>query len=329
MYLPSITGQTNRIDDLKNCNDKVYELERENKQLRDTIINLYDRIRELEVQSKNGGITNSSPPNTARDFVKPLPPSPNGGIMTSTGVSSLRREIDEELTANPNTLPKPFRLFGKHFNTYVVDLYDSSQIAVEFFWKDPHEGKFHTFSRIKDRYPQKNFLMLTNGGMFNKQVAPQGLYVENGQEIKPLDRRRNRYGNFYMQPNGIFLIDQGGVPHIVRTEEYKSVRSNVKYATQSGPMLLHEGKINRLFRKGSSNERIRSGVGIIGQNRIVFVISKEPVCFYDFAAVFRDVFGCNDALFLDGQISKMYCPDLELYNPSFGNFGVMIGVIQK
>jgi uncharacterized protein YigE (DUF2233 family) len=47
---------------------------------------------------------------------------------------------------------------------------------------------------------------------------------------------------------------------------------------------------------------------VISPNHIVFVISREPVTFYELASFFQTTLGCTDALYLDGEISKFY-PD--------------------
>ena len=48
-------------------------------------------------------------------------------------------------------------------------------------------------------------LMATNAGMYKRDNQPQGLYIENGKTITPLDLSK-RGGNFYLKPNGVFFI---------------------------------------------------------------------------------------------------------------------------
>ena len=61
----------------------------------------------------------------------------------------------------------------------------------------------------------------------------------------------------------------------------------IKYATQSGPMLVIDGQIHAAFKEGSSNLNIRNGVGILHDNRVVFAMSKKEINFYDFAKYFQ------------------------------------------
>ncbi|MEO1653305.1 MAG: phosphodiester glycosidase family protein, partial [Bacteroidota bacterium] len=81
------------------------------------------------------------------------------------------------------------------------------------------------------------------------------------------------------------------------------------------------------FTPGSHNKYIRSGVGVISPNQIVFIISRQPVNFYDFARIFRDYFKCKNALYLDGAISKMFLPEIGRFDLG-GEFGPMIGIIK-
>jgi uncharacterized protein YigE (DUF2233 family) len=79
--------------------------------------------------------------------------------------------------------------------------------------------------------------------------------------------------------------------------------------------------------KGSTNLNIRNGVGILPNNNIVFAMSKKEINFYDFAAYFQKL-GCKNALYLDGFVSRTYLPEKHWLQED-GNFGVMIGVIEK
>ena len=99
-------------------------------------------------------------------------------------------------------------------------------------------------------------------------------------------------------------------------------------ATQSGPMLIINGKHHPKFNHGSKSKKLRSGVGILPNGNIVFIISeKAHTNFFQFATIFKDIFGCNDALFLDGAISEMYIKDI--HNCKNNNFGPIIYVTKK
>lgn len=164
---------------------------------------------------------------------------------------------------------------------------------------------------------------VTNGGMYLKNGEPQGLYVENGKKLTDIDSNAEGYGNFYLVPNGVFWMSDSKAFVTETTEFLKLNPKGVRFATQSGPMLIKDGKMHPAFNQGSSNRNIRSGVGITPEGQVVFAISKYPVNFYDFASLFKDKYGCRNALYLDGAISQMYLPELNRMD-SGGNFGVMI-----
>jgi uncharacterized protein YigE (DUF2233 family) len=60
----------------------------------------------------------------------------------------------------------------------------------------------------------------------------------------------------------------------------------------------------------------------------VIVISNTPVNLYDFAILFRDYLTCDNALYLDGVISKVYVPKLNRVEEE-GNFAALFGVIKN
>ena len=130
-----------------------------------------------------------------------------------------------------------------------------------------------------------------NGGMYLKDKSPQGLYIENGVMKSKVDTIRNAYGNFYLQPNGIFFISPILILELfVKTQDF--INEEIKYATQSGPLLVIDGKIHSKFRKGSSNLNIRNGVGILPNGNVIFAMSKNKVNLFDFATYFKSK-GCK------------------------------------
>jgi uncharacterized protein YigE (DUF2233 family) len=170
----------------------------------------------------------------------------------------------------------------------------------------------------------QELLFAMNAGMYQRDRNPQGLYIENGKTIKSLDTLQDGYGNFYLQPNGIFFIknDSAGVlPSTLFSQK------NIKptWATQSGPMLLINEKVHPIFKEGSTNLNIRNGVGVISPHEIVFVISQKEVNLFDFAMLFKEKLNCKNALYLDGFVSRAYIPTLDRKDLD-GDFGVMIGI---
>ena len=146
--------------------------------------------------------------------------------------------------------------------------------------------------------------MITNAGIYEKRNSPCGLHIENGKKLLPLNLK-NAPGNFYLKPNGVFLI-QDGKAQIMESHNYAKANLKPELAIQSGPLLLQNGKIHPKFNKDSKSKLLRSGLGINKNNEVVFTITSkgEQVNLYAFASLFKAL-GCTDALFLDGVISQM------------------------
>jgi len=247
------------------------------------------------------------------------------------------KESNKPTPEDPNTSTSenhPYSIQGSTqvfretaFDTYIADL-EKDHIA--FFLKDEKGENISSIHNLDLQLQQgeKSLLFATNGGMFTPTHEPVGLYIEEGKVIEPINLKKEK-GNFFMQPNGVFGISKKGTAHILQSKSCnKQWQSELDYATQSGPMLLINGKINGHFGEKSPNKLIRSGVGIIDTQTVVFAISNEPVNFYDFASFFRQNYGCQNALYLDGVVSEMYLPELGRYD-STGRFGVMIGIEGK
>jgi uncharacterized protein YigE (DUF2233 family) len=218
---------------------------------------------------------------------------------------------------------------GVRFDCFVVDC---KSATVDFFWnKNDHKQPPWSISRLHKEQKNKGKILVfaANGGMFAPDYAPKGLYIESGKLLFPLDTVSKGYGNFYLQPNGVFYVDSAGQPGIITTASFKArPPAGIRIATQSGPVLLIDGKINENFTKGSPNLNIRNGVGIIDSSTLVFIISNQGVNFYDFASLFKDMFKCKNALYLDGAISESFIPGIA--RPEDGrNLGPIIGVLKK
>jgi len=198
---------------------------------------------------------------------------------------------------------------------------------VELFWKAEDGNIFRNFDSLDQWLAatrQQQLIFAMNGGMYMEDNSPLGLYIEHGKTLRKLNKA-NGHGNFYMKPNGVFYITSKGTAHIKPREDFKA--SDVKFATQSGPMVLVNGEINATLNKGSANVNIRNGVGILPNGDCIFMMSRSLINFYDFALFFKEQ-GCKNALYLDGVISQTYLPE-QSYTRKGGNFGVIIGVTKK
>ena len=204
---------------------------------------------------------------------------------------------------------------------------DPSSQKIQLYWKNDEGETIGNFQKLKSfvEAKQEHLLFAMNGGMYKKDNSPVGLYIEKNKTLSPLDTMKGN-GNFYLQPNGVFYITNENKAVVCKTSDFKPGKK-IKYATQSGPLLLIDGEIHPAFKKESGNMNIRNAVGILPDNRVIFAISKTEINFYNFAMYFKKR-GCKNALYLDGYVSRIYLPGK---NPvSAGeNFGVMIGVTRE
>lgn len=144
-----------------------------------------------------------------------------------------------------------------------------------------------------------------NAGMYHEGLGPVGLLVEDGRELHPLETA-NGEGNFYLKPNGVFFIDDAGKAGVMETGAYAASGAKPLYATQSGPMLVIGNNIHPLFLDDGTSRYVRNGVGVDGEGRSVFAISKTAVSLGKFARFFRNGLMTPNALFLDGGISVLW-----------------------
>jgi uncharacterized protein YigE (DUF2233 family) len=199
--------------------------------------------------------------------------------------------------------------------SYTVCSFDPSKDDLRTFWHNNQGTPYRTFSALaedlKDKGKSLHFAM--NGGMYQVDLRPVGLYVENGRVLTPANTvtrtgAPSQIPNFYKKPNGVFYIGKGRAG-ILETGRFLAEKPETNFATQSGPMLVIDGAIHPAFIVDSNDRKPRNGVGLSSPTEVHFVITKGWVNFYEFARFFRDALGCNNALFLDrGEASGLYAP---------------------
>ncbi|MCY4205048.1 MAG: phosphodiester glycosidase family protein [Bacteroidetes bacterium] len=190
---------------------------------------------------------------------------------------------------------------------YDIVRIDPALHTITLHWKNPITNEpFKTVQNVVRWLEDSgdSVIAVTNAGIFEPDLVPTGLYVENSHELRPLNLS-DGYGNFYLKPNGIFFIrdHQFG---LLESTSFSKKRPSTEYALQSGPLLLQDNQIHPAFMPGSRNCRLRSGIGVSSDGEAIIAISNGAVNFYDFATWFRDVAEVTDALYLDGAISVLY-----------------------
>jgi len=216
---------------------------------------------------------------------------------------------------------------NKDDEKFVTCIVDPASEELGFYWRDDTGKIIRSIANLKAFVESKNLKLrfAVNGGMYDAERNPVGLFIQNSRVVTPLNTSDGK-GNFYMKPNGVFYITKDNKAAVCKTEDL-DISDNIKYATQSGPMLVIDGELHPQFKKGSENLNIRNGVGILPDGKAVFAMSKKEINFYDFALYFKSL-GCMNALYLDGYVSRTYFPE-ENWIQTDGDFGVIIATTTR
>ncbi|MDA1006657.1 MAG: phosphodiester glycosidase family protein [Verrucomicrobia bacterium] len=180
---------------------------------------------------------------------------------------------------------------------------------VSLVWQGKEGGPLRTFGAVRKALVAEGRMpkLLMNAGIFEPGGIPSGLHVEKGKELRPVNVQKGE-GNFFLEPNGVLEWTAKGA-RISESKAWAAVKREAlpEFALQSGPLLVLGGRIHPAFNAGSPNVKHRNGVGVDAEGRLVFAItnSNQVINFHTFARLFRDELGCQDALFLDGDISQM------------------------
>jgi len=170
-----------------------------------------------------------------------------------------------------------------------------------------------------------------NAGMYHADRAPVGLFIEDGVDVSPLVTSKGP-GNFHMLPNGVLVLsrseDKGPLrdAYVIESGAYEVAAHDVWSATQSGPMLVIDGALHPKFLASGTSRKIRNGVGVGRDGLVYFVKSETPVNFHGFARLFRDHLGADDALYLDGTVSRVFIAGER--NDAGVPMGPMVGVVE-
>ena len=208
---------------------------------------------------------------------------------------------------------------------YFVCTYRADEVQVRLFLHD-QKGKPYGQLRNVESNLKKPATMLMNGGMYHANLDAVGLYIEAGNESKNISTKGG-WGNFHLLPNGIFWGKDGRYG-VSETKAYLSKKLKPDFATQSGPMLVINGKLHPKFLKKSDSLKIRNGVGISkDRKKIHFAISKTAVSFWNFGQLFRAKLKSHNALFLDGTVSALKTKNY--HQGGWRALGPIIGVFEK
>lgn len=185
-------------------------------------------------------------------------------------------------------------------------------------------GSFHAIDAMLE--PQAQALgFAMNAGMYHSDRAPVGMYVEDGQQAQRLITSAGP-GNFGLLPNGVLCLRQGRAD-VIETLRFQRDAPECRFATQSGPMLVIDGALHPRFLPDSDSLYIRNGVGTTADGtRAVFAISDQAVNFHTFGRLFRDHLALPQALYFDGNISRLHAPALGRSDLGFP-MGPVVGTV--
>nr|WP_217356711.1 phosphodiester glycosidase family protein [Ruegeria sp. HKCCA0370] len=211
---------------------------------------------------------------------------------------------------------------------YTVCEVDAENEDLRLFLNDENGDLLGHFSSVNEALAPggKRLAFAMNAGMYHDDRSPVGHYVENGKEVMRVISNPGP-GNFGLLPNGVFCI-RAGRADVFETLDFIDRAPDCRFASQSGPMLVIDGELHPRFLADSTSHYVRNGVGTSTDGtRAVFVISEDYVTFHEFGRLFRDVLETPNALFFDGNISRMYDRANNRSDVGF-SLGPIVGVVE-
>jgi uncharacterized protein YigE (DUF2233 family) len=112
------------------------------------------------------------------------------------------------------------KIIDDRFVLHTIDLKTQS---LKFYLQNKNGINLGNFKTLRDALLQKNeeLVFAMNGGMYLKNGSAQGLYIENGITKKRLNTTKKAYGNFYLQPNGIFYLTKDNRGVVCKTNDFR------------------------------------------------------------------------------------------------------------
>jgi uncharacterized protein YigE (DUF2233 family) len=212
---------------------------------------------------------------------------------------------------------------------FTVCTFDAGSDEVQLRWRGKDGLPLRSLARLEqDLGPDAarvRFAM--NAGMYDESGNPIGLYVADGIRHRKLNRRSGP-GNFHLLPNGVFAVAADGSLAVETAADFAKRKAKPRWATQSGPMLVIDGRLHPRFDEDGPSRLIRNGVGVRDPQTVFFVVSESAISFGRLARFFRDVLGCRNALFLDGSVSSLWDPAAGRQDAR-APLGPMLVVLQK
>lgn len=213
---------------------------------------------------------------------------------------------------------------GKGYTACTVDVRHDD---IRLFLRAPGAAPYGDFSALNAALAQQNLTLsfAMNAGMYHPDRSPVGYYVEQGMTQMRLLTRASG-GNFGLLPNGVICVTDQTI-EVIETLKFAARNLACRFASQSGPMLVIDGALHPRFLKDSRSRYIRNGVGMrAGGRQAIFVMSNSFVTLHEFASLFKDHIGVAQALYFDGNASRLFAPQLGRNDPG-RRMGPIIGTV--
>lgn len=216
-------------------------------------------------------------------------PEPSETATVASSVESACRSIIFEDTPLTHCLANPAR------HRISMDLGPSG------------EAPYRSLTAFSRQRGENGVAFAMNAGMYDDKGKPIGYFVEGSERLKTLNTADGE-GNFHLKPNGVFY-GTAGEWHVRTTEDFlANVTERPEFGTQSGPMLVIDGKLHPEITQDGPSRLVRNAVGVDARGRAHFVISNAPISFGKLARFYRDELNTPNALFLDGNVSQLWNP---------------------
>lgn len=213
-------------------------------------------------------------------------------------------------------------------DAYSVCSYNVAEHDIRLFYGDASGTPFYQFSTLERELDEQGetLIFAMNGGMYHEDRRPVGFFRDAFGDQATVNTNDGP-GNFHLKPNGVFWLESGRAG-VSESQAFLDQGIDPDYATQSGPMLVIDGALHPALNPDGTSHRRRNGVGVSADGQTVhFAISDAAVTFYEFATLFQDEIGVPNALFLDGQVSRIFAPELKR-NEIGADLGPIVGVVE-
>jgi uncharacterized protein YigE (DUF2233 family) len=237
-------------------------------------------------------------------------------------------EIEETPAPTPSAAAGPSACEAVTFEDVVLThcVADPAQHRIGMANLGADKQPFGSLGAFAESVDPATIAFAINGGMYGDDLKAIGYYVQNGERLGELNRGDGT-GNFYMKPNGVFFGTGGSWRVLGSNTFFETVGDRPEFGTQSGPLLLIDGKLHPEIQDDGPSKAIRNAVGVDASGKAHFVISGAPVSFGQLARYFRDQLKVSNALYLDGAVSSLWDPATERLDK--GRVGPIIVVTKR